>query len=136
MVRLGLLAVLLFVSCSDFPIYKEKKKDFPKRLECIQVVSIYDKDIEIASKHLKISESCPYHLILKPHLIHQCHNPKVKSIGSDIDGYVRLELQYQDRILFRSQKDFKGDDYLQHMEELILDFSNMEEVKPITKETN
>ncbi|HIC10930.1 MAG TPA: hypothetical protein EYO61_06220 [Campylobacterales bacterium] len=95
---------------------------------------MFDKDIEVASKYLRTSQSCPYHLVLEPHLIHQCHNPRVKSIGSDIDGYVRLELQYQDRILFRSQKDFKGDDYISHMEELILDFASMEELNNIRKD--
>ena len=120
--------LILFTGCLDFPIYKEKSKDWTTTLSCIKVIAIEDKDIAIANHYLKISKTCDYKLVLEPHLIHKCHNPKVKSIGSDIDGYVRLELYKADKLLFRSQKDFKGDDYSSHLKTLLADFINIDEV--------
>lgn len=127
------VAILLFSGCFEYPIYKEKKVEFNHNISCLKVVSIFESDIEIATKYLHNSEECNNKLILEPHTIHKCHNPRVKSLGSDIDGYVSIKLYEDEKLLFRSQTDFKGDDYSPHLERLIADFITLEEVQTIQK---
>ena len=125
-----LFLVFLFLGCSGEKIYREKSEDFTEKLECVQVDSI---DIDIVRKYLLTSKDCKYILRINPHTIHKCYNPQIKSLGSDIDNYVRLELFHSNILLFRSQIDFKGDDYLPYLEKLLLDFIALDEVQNIKR---
>ncbi len=85
----------------------------------------------MVKKYLNISESCQYRLVIKSVAIHNCNNPQVKSLGSDIDGYVKLEL-YADKIMiFRSQTDFKGDDHSSHLQRLIKDLLTLPQFQEV-----
>ena len=99
----------------------------------MKVITISDSDLEIAKRYLKVSEVCKNELALTPHIIRDCNNPQVKSLGSDIDGYVSLKLYLGEKELFRSQTDFKGDDHSSHLERLLKDFITLEEISKVRK---
>jgi hypothetical protein len=121
------LATILFIGCSQPPIYKEIKENNIS-FSCLNVTSIYESDLQIVAQHFKVSESCNYDLLVEPHLVHNCNNPRVKSLGSDFDGYVAIKLLKDEKLLFRSQTDFKGDDYLPSLERLLYDLKDFENV--------
>ena len=125
-----LFLILLLLGCSGEKIYREKSKNFTEKLECVQVDSM---DIDIVKKYLLTSKDCKYILRINPHIIHKCYNPQIKSLGGDIDNYVRLELFHRNILLFRSQIDFKGDNYLPYLEKLLLDFVALDEVQNIKR---
>ena len=122
--RIAFVFLLLFTGCSDYPIYKEKKESL-QNIHCLNIIALEDSDIQIAKKYLnnfEFSETCKFKFEIKPHLIHKCSNPKVKSLGSDFDGYVLIKLSKNNKLYFRSQVDFKGDEYAPHLKKLLIDF--------------
>lgn len=135
MVKFIYLAIFMFLStgCFEYPIYKEKKVEFTEKIECLSITSLLESDIEVAQEHLNFSKNCKYELVLKSHIIRDCNNPQVKSLGSDIDGYVSLKLVLENETIFRSQTDFKGDNYIPHLKRLLLDFKTLENLDLLIK---
>jgi hypothetical protein len=118
--RYLLLTFFIFLfGCSDAPIYKTNNlKEIPK---CVNAISLFKEDIEVARDFFEVSENCEHELLIEPHRTHNCNNPRVKSLGSDFDGYVSIKIYKDEKLLFRSQTDFKGDDYIPHLRRLLKD---------------
>jgi len=133
MIHIIIGIIFTFTGCLEYPIYKEKTGISEQNISCLKIITLEDSDQIIARKYLKASENCKYELVLTPHIIHDCQNPQVKSLGSDIDGYVSLKLYSGNRSIFRSQTDFKGEDHSSHLERLLEDFILLDEVKEIKR---
>ncbi len=54
--------------------------------------------------------TCPYHVNFIVYHVGSCNNPVVKSIGSDFDGYVRVEILKGLDCIYKVQSDFKSDE--------------------------
>ncbi len=59
-------------------------------------------------KEYPFSTSCPFRLRTLSHYVTTCTSAKAKALGTDFDGYLRLELYEGNRLLYRNQQDFKG----------------------------
>ncbi len=59
-------------------------------------------------KEYTFSTSCPFRLRSLSHYVTTCTSAKAKALGTDFDGYLRLELYEGDKLLYRNQQDFKG----------------------------
>ena len=55
-------------------------------------------------------EACPYRVELIKYHIGNCNNPIVKSVGSDFDGYIRIEIKKGFKCYYKVQSDFKNDE--------------------------
>jgi hypothetical protein len=117
--RLFIFITLFFWGCSDAPIYKSG--EVPKDLNCVNPISLFEEDIETSKEFFTVLENCKYDLIIEPHLTHNCNNPHVKSLGSDFDGYVSIKIIKDEKEIFRSQTDFKGDNHIPHLRRLLSD---------------
>jgi hypothetical protein len=51
---------------------------------------------------------CPFALKVTSRYITSCTSAQAKALGSDFDGFLRLELYEDGRLLYRNQQDFKG----------------------------
>ena len=68
-----------------------------------------DKTVLEEALGLKEDPDCPYYLVLTKYKIGQCNNPVVKSLGSDFEGYVRLEILKGFTCYYKVQSDYKLD---------------------------
>jgi hypothetical protein len=118
--------LLIFWGCNA-PIYSEKR-DFNKPLECLQLEALFEEEGAVVEKYLQISaeRKCPYTISVQSHFVHNCSNPRVKSLGSDFDGYVSLKIYNREEAVYHSQTDFKGDDTLHHIDRLVLELIDKE----------
>ena len=55
------------------------------------------------------SPDCPYRLELIKYQVKTCNNPVVKSVGSDFNGYVRIEIKKGFKCYYKIQSDYKHD---------------------------
>ncbi len=52
---------------------------------------------------------CPFVLDMQQVRANACSDPKSRALGSDSDGYVRLEVRKGGRRYYRVQSDYRGD---------------------------
>lgn len=82
-----------------------------KPLQCLHYSIFNDKDKELLEKRFKIKDDthCPYKLQLTKYHVGECNNPAVKSVGSDFNGYIRIEIRRNFKCCYKVQSDFKTD---------------------------
>jgi len=104
-----LLAAFFIASCSN-GIYKENRLGKTKP-ECLFIDDEREWVQKIAKKIVKnrICKDTQWRLVVISPKGSSCSSVLVKSTGSDIDSYVRIELRRGDMTLYKIQKDFKGD---------------------------
>ena len=64
------------------------------------------------------SQECLFTLQGTRHHVDACQNPVANSVGSDFDGYVKLQLFYKGHCYYRIQTDYKGRGWLAHFEKI------------------
>lgn len=106
-----LLFALLLAGCEErYPVYSSfDQNEF--NLSCLDY-AVYDKkDRELIQKHFNIPHNpqCDYRVELTKYHVGSCNNPVVKSLGSDFDGYVRLEIKKGFKCYYKVQCDYKSD---------------------------
>ncbi len=108
-----LLGILLFTGCQeDFPVYStfcNKNPISPPK--CLHYVVLNKKDKILLQKHFNIKDNpqCTYRVELIKYHVKTCNNPVVKSMGSDFDGYVRIEIKKGFKCYYKVQSDYKSD---------------------------
>ncbi len=105
---------ILFSGCQEkFPVYssfcEQDERTFPKCLH-YAVFNEEERDMIASAFGMKEDEACPYRVELTKYHIGNCDNPTVKSLGSDFDGYVRLEIKKDFKCYYKIQSDFKNDE--------------------------
>jgi len=109
---LGALLPLLLIGCGGGEIYEGKFGSPSHRIECLRVTSEDSILRFLLSKNGSISRlkrsSCPFEIRATAHFVTSCTSPQAKALGSDFDGFLRLELLENGRLLYRNQQDFKG----------------------------
>ncbi|HHH37648.1 MAG TPA: hypothetical protein ENK77_03420 [Epsilonproteobacteria bacterium] len=111
-----LLALLAFFSagCEEkYPTYAafcDQNKTQPPSCLHYAVLGVKDKKRLESLFGLQDEEACPYRVELTRYHIGLCDHPIVKSVGSDFNGYVRLEIKKGFKCYYKIQSDFKNDE--------------------------
>ena len=58
----------------------------------------------------KITDDCPYRIEGEIYRTAKCNSIEAKSIGTDFNGYVRLNILYGNKCIYKIQSDFKNDE--------------------------
>jgi hypothetical protein len=108
-----LTVTFLLTGCEEhFPVYTSfcDKGEAPA-LSCLRYPLIDPREKRVLEKELGLKDdpACPYYLKLTKYKIGQCNNPRVKSTGSDFDGYVRIEIFKGFTCYYKVQSDYKND---------------------------
>jgi hypothetical protein len=103
---------LLVWGCAKKEIY-EKIYEKPHRpVTCLTIESQNDITRYILLKNPTLrklnAKRCPFVLKATSHYVTSCTSAQAKALGSDFDGFLRLELFENGRLLYRNQRDFKG----------------------------
>jgi len=105
--------LLLLVGCQeDFPTYStfcnQKTMAAP---ECLHYAVLDKKDKDMLEKHFAIVDDpkCSYRVELTKYHVGNCNNPVGKSTGSDVDGYIRIEIKKGFKCYYKVQSDYKND---------------------------
>jgi len=110
---LPLLGISLLGCQEKFPTYAafcdQNDTTFPS---CLHFAVLDENEREMIEKSFDIREDreCPYRVELTKYHIGNCNNPIVKSLGSDFDGYVRIEIKKGFKCYYKIQSDFKNDE--------------------------
>jgi len=102
-----LLAALLFWGCEK-KIYQKEYDKPTTPVTCLKLQSDNLLTKTLLQKLYPFSEECPFVLKTTSHFVSTCTSARAKALGSDFDGFLRLELYEKNRLLFRDQIDFKG----------------------------
>ncbi|BCD59419.1 MULTISPECIES: hypothetical protein [unclassified Nitratiruptor] len=103
---LGLLP-LLFLGCES-RVYK-KIYAYPSiPITCLKLKASNPIVAYALQKRIDFQNSCPFILKTTSHFVATCSSAKAKALGSDFDGFLRLELFENNKLLYRDQVDFKG----------------------------
>ena len=108
------LFLLLFVvsGCKEeFPVYATYDQEKPLSLNCLQysVLDLKDKQKLEDAFGFEEDRHCPYRVELIRYAVGNCNNPVVKSMGSDFNGYVRVEVKKGFKCYYKIQSDYKDD---------------------------
>ncbi len=98
---------LILVGC-DQKIYEKIYSKPSTKITCLRLKSDNPITEYLLRQEYTFSSHCPYTLKTTSHFISTCSSAKAKALGSDFDGYLRLELWQNKRLLYRNQIDFKG----------------------------
>ncbi len=107
---LPLLTLLLLGGCKEeFPTYSQT---FSLQPECLDYSLLDTKDQDLIKKAFSIPAhtNCPYKVSLLRYHVGECNNPLVKSLGSDFNGYIRIEVKKGFDSYYKVQSDFKEDE--------------------------
>lgn len=107
-----IVSALLVTGCEEtFPVYAAFEKQDMQRFACLDYMVVDDAlRSRIVSALQKPHDSgCEYKLQFIEYHVGKCDNPVVKSMGSDFDGYVRIEVRKGFDIYYKVQSDFKND---------------------------
>jgi len=111
---------LLFGGCSS-DIYSQFCTPEKVKITCLKLESLDEEVSKIMQTQFsKIAqrETCMFTLQGMRHHVDACQNPVANSVGSDFDGYVKLQLFYKGACYYRVQTDYKGISWQTHMEEI------------------
>jgi len=116
--------VLLITGCENFysKVYDEKIKE--EKIPCVRIAE-KDKILKaqiiraFKEENILIKDKCPYTVRVYAKFISQCNNPEARSIGADFDGFLRFDLLRKEKLVYRSQMDWKGEFHEGRIKDLI-----------------
>lgn len=107
--RLALVSAAVIIGLSGcHETYQQFCTEARHDVTCFKAVDAYSSDVIKHYLHVPEREDCPFHFKALQHEIHSCSNPTAKAVGSDFDGYVRLEVFYEGQCYYRIQQDYKS----------------------------
>ncbi len=98
---------LLITGC-DQKVYEKIYSKPTTKITCLRLKSDNPITKYLLHQEYNFTLQCPFTLKTTSHFVSTCTSAKAKALGSDFDGYLRLELWQNDRLLYRNQMDFKG----------------------------
>ncbi len=105
---IGSLLAILFVTGCEKKIYQKEYAKPSTAVTCLRLESDNLLTKMLLQKLYSFSQECPFVLKTTSHFISSCTSARAKALGSDFDGFLRLELFEKGKLLFRDQMDFKG----------------------------
>ena len=105
------LSLFLLGCQEDFPTYATPYDKNANTLQCLHyaVLDKQDKTQLAEAFTLKEDEHCEYRVQLTKYRVGKCNNPAVKSLGSDFNGYVRVEIKKGFSTYYKVQSNYKKD---------------------------
>jgi len=100
------IAPLLLVGCSK--VYQKEYSKPSQKIECLKLQSDNLLTKQLLTPLYPFSKRCPFTLKTTSHFLSRCTSAYSKALGSDFDGFLRLELFEGERLIYRNQSDFKG----------------------------
>ena len=100
----------LLLGCQEnFPTYSTPYKKDDSALPCLHysVLDKEDKTQLTAAFGIKEDEGCEYRVQLTKYRVGKCNNPLVKSLGSDVNGYIRVEIKKGFTTYYKVQSNYK-----------------------------
>jgi hypothetical protein len=107
-----ILFLLLFTGCKEeFPAYSTTCQEDTLTLPCLHysVLDLKDKMRLQDAFGFEEDRHCPYRVELIRYAVGNCNNPVVKSVGSDLYGYVRVEVKKGFKCYYKIQSDYTYD---------------------------
>jgi hypothetical protein len=104
-----LLLALLLGGCHQ--VYSQFCGETKERITCLRPADALAE--EVLDRYLPGLEdaACPYVLQASHHEITACSAPGAKALGSDFDGYVKLQVYRGGSCYYRAQLDYKSGDW-------------------------
>jgi len=106
------LSVYFLTGCKEeYPVYRSSLQAHTPTFHCLHY-SIFDRQDKQRLENafgMKDDHSCAYRVELIKYKINACNNPAVKSVGSDFNGYVRVEVKKGFSSCLKVQSDYKHD---------------------------
>jgi len=106
-----LLAALWLLAGCERQIYEAIYAKPSRPITCIDVeADEITRFVLLKNPTLKTLQkrACPFRLKATSRYVTSCTSAQAKALGSDFDGFLRLELYEEGRLLYRNQQDFKG----------------------------
>ena len=98
---------LVLIGCGE-RVYKKIYAKPSHNIDCLTLHSDNPLTTYFLEQEFNFTQQCPFILKTTSHFITVCTSARARSLGSDFDGYLRLELYEEKRLLYRNQLDFKG----------------------------
>lgn len=98
---------LLITGCEQ-KVYEKIYAQPTSKITCLRLKADNPITEYLLRQEYHFTTDCPYTLKTVSHFISTCTSAKTRALGSDFDGYLRLELWQKGRLLYRNQIDFKG----------------------------
>ena len=95
----------------SFLVYSTPYPQNDSALTCLHYSVLGKQDkIQLAKAFdLQEDDACAYRVQLINYKVSKCNNPVVKSLGSDFNGYVRVEIKKGFTTYYKVQSNFKED---------------------------
>lgn len=108
--------LLLATGCRE--VYSQFCTDAKEKLDCLRPADTAA--AEVLQHYLPgyADETCPYTFQVVHHEVKACTDPKTKAVGSDFDGYVKLQVFNGGVCYYRVQMDYKSGDWGSTLPEL------------------
>jgi len=109
---LFLLFLVFVLGCKEeFPTYASFCSQPQHTFPCLHYAVLDSDDKKMLQKIFIVDEdkNCPFRVELTKYHVGECNNPEVKSLGSDFNGYVRVEIKKGFKCYYKVQSDFKHD---------------------------
>ncbi len=107
------LILFVLIGCKeDFPVYsKFINEQNISKVKCLNYMVFNKKDEKLLEDSFgyKDDDSCFHRVVLTKYRVESCQNPVVKSIGSDFNGYIRVEVKKGLKCYYKAQSDYKSD---------------------------
>jgi len=109
---LAILGLLFLTGCQeDLPTYSTFCQDNTTPPQCLHYIVLNSQDKERLQRSfgLKDDDHCGYRVEITRYHVGDCNNPVVKSVGGDLNGYVRVEVKKGFKRYYKVQSDYKND---------------------------
>ncbi len=125
--------LLLFATTGckeDFPVYsKFLNEPNSSNIKCLNYLVFNDIDKKLLEDNfgLKDDNSCSYGVVLTKYRLASCQNPMAKSLGSDFNGYIRIEVKKGLKSYYKVQSNYKNDQntaYERVLNKIKIDFNH------------
>lgn len=105
------LSFLLLGCKENFPTYATPYEKNNSILTCLHYAVLDKQDKTQLAEAFGLSEddACVYRVQLTKYRVGKCNNPAVKSLGSDFNGYVRVEIKKGFTTYYKVQSNYKED---------------------------
>ena len=109
--------LLLFAGCRE--TYSQFCTQQAEKIDCLRPADT--SAAAVLNRHLpEIADgTCAYTFRLVHHEVKACTDPKAKAVGSDFDGYVKLQVFYDGVCYYRAQTDYKSGGWQSAVPELM-----------------
>ena len=114
-----LLAGLLLLVTGCAEVYSQFCTAKKEKISCLRPADAAADDVLQRYLSSYADETCRYTFQVVHHEVKSCTDPKTKAVGSDFDGYVKLQVFDEGICYYRVQMDYKSGSWQNTLPELV-----------------